>query len=104
MAHQKIYSFFCQSDKKIGAIFIHSHQAAIVVLAVVPFLLDSVREKRPVPLTKQSGIACFKNSRSASVGNHGLRTCSQSEGQKDKGAHPDFRDEETRAQVHSFFF
>ena len=30
----------------------HCHQTAIVVLAVVIFLFDSLREKRSVPLTK----------------------------------------------------
>ena len=31
-------------------------------------LLDNLREKRSAPLTKQSGIACFKNPCSAPVG------------------------------------
>lgn len=38
--------------KKKGRILIHSHPKAIVVLAVVTFSLDSLREKRWVPLTK----------------------------------------------------
>ena len=40
----------------------HSHHTAIIVCATVIFLFDNLREKRLVPLTKQSGIACFKNS------------------------------------------
>ena len=40
---------------------IHSHWTAVVVLAVVVFLLDSLRGKT-VPLAKQSGIAFFKRS------------------------------------------
>ena len=51
---------FCQSVPKIGILLILSHQTAIV-LALVIFLFDSLREKRSVPLTKESGIACFKN-------------------------------------------
>ena len=43
---------FCQSDDKIGIILIHSHQVAIVELAVTVFLFDSLREKKPVPLTE----------------------------------------------------
>ena len=33
---------------------IHSHRTATVVLAVVIFLFDNLREKGSVPLTKQS--------------------------------------------------
>ena len=33
-------------------ILIHSHQMGIVVLAVVIFLFDNLREKRTEPLTK----------------------------------------------------
>ena len=40
----------------------HSSWMAIVVLAVVIFLFDNIREKRSVTLTKWSDIACFKNS------------------------------------------
>ena len=40
---------------------IQSHQTAIVVLPVVILLFDNLREESSVPLTKQSGIACFKN-------------------------------------------
>ena len=40
----------------------HSHQTAIVVLSVVNFSFDNLREKRSVPVTKWSIIACFKNS------------------------------------------
>ena len=61
LQHTKKY-IFCQSDKKIGIILINSHLMAIVVLAVVIFLFDNLREKGSVPLTKQSGTAGFKNS------------------------------------------
>ena len=37
------------------------------------FLFDSLREKRSVPLTKPSGIACFKYSRGTRVDITGLR-------------------------------
>ena len=60
-----MYLFFANltpQKKKIGVTLIYSHWTAIVVLAVVIFLFDNQREKRSVPLTKQSGIACFKNS------------------------------------------
>ena len=40
----------------------HAQWAAIVVLAVVIFQFDNVREKRLGPLSKYSGIVCFKNS------------------------------------------
>ena len=43
----------------------HSHRPALVVLAVVIFLFDSLKEKRSVPLTAWSGTACFTNSCSA---------------------------------------
>ena len=43
----------------MGIILIHLYQMAIVVLAVVICLFDSLRESRSVPLMKQSGIACF---------------------------------------------
>ena len=68
LRHTKIDIFFADLTKKIGIIFIHSQQTAIVLTAVV-FLFDSLREKRSVPLTKQSGIACFKNSCSTPVEN-----------------------------------
>ena len=67
--HTKTYVFYCPSEKKIGIILIHSHQMAIVVLAVVIFWFDNLREKRSVPLTKQSGIACFQI-----LVAHGLKT------------------------------
>ena len=41
-----------QLTKKIGMILTHLCQTAIVVLAVVIFLFDNIREKRSVPLTK----------------------------------------------------
>ena len=59
--------FFANLTKKIDSILVHSHWMAIVVLAVVIFLFDNLREKRSVPLTKQSGIACFQSSCSVPV-------------------------------------
>ena len=44
---------FAYLTKKIGIILIHSYQMASVVLAVVIFLCDNLREKRSVPLTSQ---------------------------------------------------
>lgn len=41
---------------------IHSHWTAVVVLAVIIFSFDNIRQKRPVPLTTESGIAGLKNS------------------------------------------
>ena len=52
--------YFCWSDPKIGINLIHAPQTAIVVLAVVVFIMDNLREKSSVPLTKQSGIHVFK--------------------------------------------
>lgn len=40
---------------------------AMAVLTVVIASLDSLREKRCVPLTGQSGTACFRDSRGARV-------------------------------------
>ena len=51
VAHQKIY-FLPIGQIKIGIISIHSYQMAIVVLAVVIFLFDNLREKSSVLLTK----------------------------------------------------
>ena len=48
----------------------------IVVLAAVIFLFGSLREKRSVPLTEQSGIARFKNSRGTPVKNRCIRQMS----------------------------
>ena len=48
---------------------------AIVVLVVTIFKSDNLREKRPVPLAKQSNIACFTNSCSAPVDNCHSRNC-----------------------------
>ena len=46
---------FCRSDKKKKSkILIHPHWTAIVVLAVVIFSFDDLREKRSVPPTKQA--------------------------------------------------
>ena len=36
--------------EKVGIILIHSHQTAIVVLALIICLFDNLREKRSVPL------------------------------------------------------
>ena len=44
LRHTKKY-VFCQSDKKIGIILIHSHWMVIVVLAVVFFIFDSAKGK-----------------------------------------------------------
>ena len=63
-----VYYIFCQSDKIISIILTHLHLMAVVVLAVVIFLFENLREKRSVALTKSSGIACFNDSRSAPVG------------------------------------
>ena len=43
--------FFADLTQKIGMILIHLYQTAMVVF-VVTFLFDNLREKRPVPLTK----------------------------------------------------
>ena len=45
----------------MGIVFIHTHHMTIV-LAVVIFLFDNLRQKKSEPLTKWSGVACFKNS------------------------------------------
>ena len=42
---------------------------AVVVVAIVIFLVENLREKRSVALTKWSGVACFKNSCSTPVEN-----------------------------------
>ena len=65
-----MYITFFVDLTKIGIILIHSHWAAIVVWAVVIFLLDNLVEKRSVELTEQSGAACFKNSCSTPIENH----------------------------------
>ena len=49
--HTKKYTF-CQYDKKPGIFKIHSHQTATVVLAVVIFLFENLREKKSELLTK----------------------------------------------------
>lgn len=46
--------FFADLTKRKDTILIHSHQMAILVLAVVIFLLDSLKEKRSVPLNSQA--------------------------------------------------
>ena len=51
----------------------HSHQTAIVVWAVIIFFIWQSKGKRSVPLTKQSVIACFKNSCSTTVENPWLK-------------------------------
>ena len=49
LRHTKKY-VFVDPTEKIGIILIHSHQT--VMLAVVIFLYDNLREKRSIPLTK----------------------------------------------------
>ena len=44
--------FFADLSKRNRYNLIHSHQRAIVTLAVVIFLFDYLREKRSMPLTK----------------------------------------------------
>ena len=51
LQHTKKY-VFANPTKIIGIILIHSHHMAIIVLAVIIFLLDNLREKRSVPITK----------------------------------------------------
>lgn len=58
--HTKIY-ISCWSDKKTGIMLIHSHYITIVLAVAICFLFDNMKEKRSVPLSKLSGIACFKN-------------------------------------------
>ena len=50
-AYQKIYVLPIW-QKKVDIILIPSHHMAIVVLAIVIFLFDNVRDQRSVPLTK----------------------------------------------------
>lgn len=47
-----------------------SHRRAVVALAVVIVLPDSLRGKRSVPLLKQPGVACSRVSCSAPGENH----------------------------------
>lgn len=49
---QHTIHLFCHSDVFFGITLIHSHQMALVVLAVGTLLFDSLREKRSAPLTK----------------------------------------------------
>ena len=60
--------YFLSIWQKLGRIFICSHQVAIVLAATISFIWQS-RERRSVPLPKQSGIACFKNSCNTPVEN-----------------------------------
>ena len=41
--------FFVELTKRIGILLIHSHWMVMVVLAVVIFWLDNLREKKSVP-------------------------------------------------------
>ena len=67
--HTKKTYFFANLIKRIGIIMIHSHQMTLVLAVVTFFLLDNLREKRPVPLTKRSGVN-VSESCGARVGNH----------------------------------
>ena len=67
MAHQKTFFADLTKNKFVFFFIIHSYQVAIVVLVIVTFQFDNLREKRSVPLTKESGIACLKNSCGALV-------------------------------------
>ena len=51
--------FVAALTETIGIMLTHFHKMA-TVSAVVCFLLDNLREKRSVPETKYSGIACLK--------------------------------------------
>ena len=66
-AGKKNKNMFLAHLSKIGIILIHSHWMPIGVLAVVIFYFDNLREKMSVPLTKKSGITCFKDSHSTPV-------------------------------------
>ena len=55
-----MYIFFAYLTK-VGIILIHSHWVAIVVLAVIIFIFDDLRQKKSMFLAKESGITCFKN-------------------------------------------
>ena len=48
---------------------VHSHQTAIVLVVVI-FLFDNLREKRSEPLSKESDTACFTNFCGIMVENH----------------------------------
>ena len=61
LRHTKRY-IFCQPDKINRYDFDSLTLMTIVVLAVVIFWFDNLREKRSGPLTKLPGTACFKNS------------------------------------------
>lgn len=56
MAHQKYILFYAYLTKKTGIILILSHRTAIVVLLVVIFVFDTVREKRSVPLLNRQVV------------------------------------------------
>ena len=47
-----IKCIFVHLTKTISRVLTHSHRAVAVVLAVVIFLFDNLREKRSMPLTK----------------------------------------------------
>ena len=59
-AHQKLYYIFADLTKKIGIILIHSHRMLFLCWPLSFFLFNNLRGKRSVPLTRYSGIACFK--------------------------------------------
>ena len=52
LQHTRKCIIFAKLKEIIGTIFIDSHQAAIVALAVVIFSFDKLKEKRSVSLTK----------------------------------------------------
>ena len=56
----KTVLYFCWSDKNIGIILIHSHRMLFLCWPLSFFLFNNLRGKRSVPLTRYSGIACFK--------------------------------------------
>ena len=51
LQHTKKHILFFANLTKIGIILVHSHRTAFVMLAVVIFLFDNLREKRSVPLS-----------------------------------------------------
>ena len=58
----------CRSDKKLLLFWFIRSRHPLLCAAVI-FQFGTLREKRSAPLTKQSGIACSKNSCITPVGN-----------------------------------
>ena len=48
------------TKKNVGIILIHSHWSAVVVLVIVLFLFENLREKRSVPLTNSQVLHVLK--------------------------------------------